>query len=106
MIVTSSDDRKMDFLYGQHPTFRSHFDAVVTAVDVTHSKPHPEPYLVGARKAGCLPEECVVFEDSYQGLQAGRAAGAYVVGLSTTNPASEVARYADLVVSSLAELMD
>lgn len=106
VIVTSSDDRKMDFLYGQHPTFRSHFDAVVTAVDVTHSKPHPEPYLVGARKAGCLPEECVVFEDSYQGLQAGRAAGAYVIGLSTTNPASEVARYADLVVGSLAELAD
>lgn len=106
VIVTSSDDRKMDFLYGQHPTFRSHFDAVVTAADVTHSKPHPEPYLVGARKAGCLPGECVVFEDSFQGLQAGRAAGAYVVGLSTTNPASEVARFADLVVGSLAELMD
>ncbi len=106
VIVTSSDERKMEFLYAQHPTFRSHFDDVVTAADVTHSKPHPEPYLVGARKAGCAPADCVVFEDSYQGLQAGRAAGAYVVGLSTTNPASEVARYADLVAASLAELME
>lgn len=104
VIVTSSDDRKMEFLYAQHPGFRAHFDDVVTAADVTHSKPHPEPYLVGAGKAGVDPAECVVFEDSYQGLQAGRAAGAYVVGLSTTNPAEEVARYADLVVASLAEL--
>lgn len=104
VIVTSSDDLKMEFLYAQHPGFRAHFDDVVTAADVTHSKPHPEPYLVGAGKAGVDPAECVVFEDSYQGLQAGRAAGAYVVGLSTTNPAEEVARYADLVVGSLAEL--
>lgn len=104
VIVTSSDDRKMEFLYAQHPGFRAHFDDVVTAADVTHSKPHPEPYLVGAGKAGVDPAECVVFEDSYQGLQAGRAAGAYVVGLSTTNPVEEVARYADLVVASLAEL--
>lgn len=106
VIVTSSDERKMEFLYAQHPTFRSHFDDVVTAADVTHSKPDPEPYLVGAAKAGCGPEECVVFEDSYQGLQAGRSAGAFVVGLSTTNPASGVARYADMVVGSLAELSD
>lgn len=106
VIVTSSDNRKMDFLFNQHPHFRSHFDDVVTAEDVTHSKPHPEPYLVGARKAGCPAEECVVFEDSYQGLQAGRAAGAFVVGLATTNPASEVARYADMVVGTLAELLD
>lgn len=105
IIVTSSDEQKMSFLYAQHPSFRGHFDDVVTAADVTHSKPHPEPYQVGARKAGCKPEECVVFEDSYQGLQAGQASGAYVVGLSTTNPASEVARYADLVVASLAELI-
>lgn len=105
VIVTSSDNRKMDFLFNQHPAFQSHFDAVVTAEDVTHSKPNPEPYLVGARKAGCEADECVVFEDSYQGLQAGRAAGAFVVGLSTTNPASEVARYADVVIGALSELL-
>ncbi len=106
VIVTSSDDRKMEFLYNQHPDFRSHFDYVVTAVDVTHSKPHPEPYLVGAAKAGARPEECVVFEDSYQGLRAGRAAGAFRVGVATTNPAAEVAKLADIVVGSLAELLD
>lgn len=104
VIVTSSDDKKMEFLFAQHPDFSSHFDAIVTAADVTRSKPDPEPYLVGAAKAGCPPQECVVFEDSFQGLEAGRRAGAYVVGLSTTNPAASLQGKADRIAASLAEL--
>lgn len=105
VIVTSSDDKKMSFLFAQHPDFRRHFDAIVTAADVTHSKPDPEPYIVGAKKAGCAPEECVVFEDSFQGLEAGRRAGAYVIGLSTTNPSASLEGKADMIVGSLAELL-
>jgi HAD superfamily hydrolase (TIGR01509 family) len=105
VIVTSSDSKKMDFLFAQHPDFASHFDAIVTATDVTHSKPDPEPYLIGARKAGCKPEECIVFEDSFQGIESGRRAGAYVVGLATTNPADSLQGKADRIVNSLAELI-
>ncbi len=94
----------MSFLFKQHPEFPSHFDAIVTACDVTHSKPHPEPYLVGARKAGALPSECLVFEDSYQGLESGRKAGCKVIGISTTNPAAEVRMRCDIEAPSLASL--
>lgn len=104
VIVTSSDEKKMEFLFAQHPGFGSHFDAIVTAADVTRSKPDPEPYLIGAHKAGCDPKDCIVFEDSFQGLEAGRRAGAYVVGLSTTNPAASIEGKADLVVGSLSDL--
>ncbi len=104
VIVTSSDDKKMNFLFAQHPGFRSHFDAIVTAADVSRSKPDPEPYIIGARKAGCTPEECIVFEDSFQGLEAGRRAGAHVIGLATTNPAGSLKGKADRIVNSLAEL--
>lgn len=105
VIVTSSDNKKMDFLFNQHPDFRSHFDAIVTAADVTHSKPHPEPYLVGASKVGVSASESVVFEDSFQGLEAGRSAGAYVVGLSTTNPAASLEGKADRIIGSLSEML-
>lgn len=105
VIVTSSDNKKMDFLFNQHPDFRSHFDAIVTAADVTHSKPHPEPYLVGASKAGVSASESVVFEDSFQGLEAGRSAGAYVVALATTNPAASLEGKADRIVNSLSEML-
>jgi HAD superfamily hydrolase (TIGR01509 family) len=104
VIVTSSDNKKMDFLFAQHPDFPSHFDAVVTAADVTHSKPHPEPYLVGAAKVGVAPEECLVFEDSFQGLESGRSAGCRVVGIATTNPAEAIEPHADLIAPSLKSL--
>lgn len=104
VIVTSSDSKKMGFLFRQHPDFPTHFDAIVTACDVTHSKPHPEPYLVGASKAGVKPSECLVFEDSYQGLESGRRAGCKVIGISTTNPASEVRLRSDVEAPSLSSL--
>lgn len=104
VIVTSSDSKKMGFLFRQHPDFPTHFDAIVTACDVTHSKPHPEPYLVGASKAGVKPSECLVFEDSYQGLESGRRAGCKVIGISTTNPASEVRLRSDVEAPTLASL--
>ena len=106
VIVTSSDAKKMDFLFAQHPDFPSHFDAIVTACDVTRSKPDPEPYLVGAAKVGIAPEECIVFEDSFQGLEAGRAAGCKVIGLSTTNLAESIRDKADLITPSLEALTE
>lgn len=104
VVVTSSDNKKMDFLFRQHPDFSSHFDAIVTAADVTRSKPDPEPYIKGAEKAGCLPQEAIVFEDSFQGLEAGRRAGAFVVGIATTNSAESLEGKADLIAVSLADL--
>lgn len=100
-IVTSSDDRKMAHLFRQHPGFQKLFDAIVDASMVTRSKPDPQGYLLGAEKIGVAPENCFVFEDSLQGLKAGRAAGAVVVGLATTYPAQKIAPLADKVIDGL-----
>jgi sugar-phosphatase len=59
---------------------------LVTADDVVHGKPNPEPYWKGAAGLGIAPELCVVFEDSPAGISAGRAAGMRVIGLLTTYP--------------------
>ncbi len=106
VIVTSSDMKKMQFLFAQHPDFSSHFDAIVTACDVTRSKPDPEPYMVGASKVGIAPSKCIVFEDSFQGIEAGRRAGCKVIGLSTTNPADSITGKCDYVVPSLNSLIN
>ena len=105
-VVTSSDKAKMAYLASQHPDFFNWFDAMVIADDVSRSKPDPEGYRLGAARLGLRPEECVVFEDSFQGLQAGRSSGAKIVALSTTNPAERLAPLADVVVGALAELTD
>ena len=59
-------------------------DTMVTSSDVTHGKPHPEPYLKAAAKLGVRPEDCIVVEDAPAGVQAGKAAGARVIGFPTT----------------------
>ncbi|MGA2340598.1 MAG: HAD family hydrolase [Terracidiphilus sp.] len=60
---------------------------LVTADQVTRGKPHPEPFLAGAALLGVAPAECVVFEDSSSGAEAGRAAGCTVVATTFSHPA-------------------
>ena len=98
-VVTSSNQAKMHSVYRQRPEFQHYFDAILTSEDFSESKPSPDCYLKGAARFGGTPAECVVFEDSYNGLRAGRAAGMFVVGLSTTNPAEAIAPLSDLVIS-------
>lgn len=102
-IVTSSDNRKMNFLFKEHPSFRDHFEVVIDSSKVTLSKPDPQGYLLAAEALGCDPKNCFVFEDSIQGLKAGRAAGAAVIGLATTNPRSTVEPLADHVIDGFTE---
>ena len=98
-VVTSSNRPKMENVYRQHPEFLGLMDCVLTSEDFERSKPDPDCYLKGAARFGAEPDECVVFEDSFNGLKAGRAAGMRVVGLTTTNPQDEVARWSDLQVA-------
>ena len=98
-IVTSSDDAKMEKLYAKHPNLRKAITKVVTGDMVTKSKPDPEGYLLGARLIGVPIEDCFVFEDSMQGLEAGRRSGATVIGLATTNPREKVEKLAHKTIS-------
>jgi beta-phosphoglucomutase family hydrolase len=82
---------------------RGFFTATVVAEDVTQGKPHPEVFLLAARKLGAPPAQCVVFEDAHVGIEAARAAGMKVVGVATTHPA-ETLGDADRVVRRLDEL--
>jgi sugar-phosphatase len=58
----------------------------VTASDITHGKPHPEPYLKGASKLGVAAAACLVIEDVPAGIRAGKSAGMRVAALRTTVP--------------------
>ena len=78
---------------------------IVTATDITHGKPHPEPYLKAAAALGFAPETCVVVEDAVAGVQAGKAAGARVIGFTTTFAAEKLeAAGADWVVRDCSEM--
>jgi HAD superfamily hydrolase (TIGR01509 family) len=87
-VVASSTQRANIELIVDTMRLREFFAGFVTSEDVSHGKPHPEPFLKAAEKAGRAPERCVVFEDALMGIEAGLAAGAKVVAVATTNPRS------------------
>jgi len=84
-VVTSSNVPKMESVYRAHPEFHTLFDAILTSEDFAESKPSPDCYLRAAQRFGLTSSDCVVFEDSINGLRSGRAANMMVVGLLTTN---------------------
>ena len=82
---------------------------LVAAEDVEHGKPAPDPFLLGARKLGVEPGDCLVFEDTQTGLKSAAAAGmeSIVVTVTHTHPMEtdvhSVLDYADLRAVRTAE---
>lgn len=61
-----------------------YLDKVVYGDSVEHGKPEPDIFLMAARQIGAEPEECIVIEDSINGIKAGYAAGMKVVHVPDT----------------------
>lgn len=99
-VVTSSNRVKMEAVYRHHPEFKNLFDAILTSEDFERSKPDPDCYLKAAQRLNAEVKDSVVFEDSFNGLKSGRAAGMYVVGLATTNSAEAIRPYCDEVIEN------
>jgi beta-phosphoglucomutase len=82
-------------------------EASVVSEDTTHGKPHPEVFLIAARRLGVEPRQCLVFEDAPVGIEAARAGGRRAVGVTFVghHPADKLQRAgADRVVTSLEEV--
>jgi HAD superfamily hydrolase (TIGR01509 family) len=69
------------------------FAAIVAGDEVTHSKPHPEPYELAAKLLGVDPHDCIALEDSEPGVASAVAAGAVVIGVPLHIPLSESEDY-------------
>lgn len=65
-------------------------DVLITSDDISHSKPHPEGYLLAAKRLGVAPADCLVIEDAHAGIDAARAAGMPVIGITTTFPRAQL----------------
>ena len=103
-IVTSSNDEKMANAYKAHPEILKLVDMVLTSEHFSKSKPDPECFLKGMQVLGGTPEDTIVFEDSFHGLTAGRASGAKVIGLATTNKREAIAPLCDMVIDDFTQL--
>jgi beta-phosphoglucomutase len=83
-LATNAEPANVDFILDRGG-LRAYFRVVVDGHQVRHAKPHPEIYLRAAELLAVAPRNCIVFEDSFSGVEAARAAGARIVGVRTTH---------------------
>jgi len=80
------------------------FAAKVSGSELAHSKPHPEIFVRSAQIAGSEPEECIVIEDSKNGVTAAKAAGMKCIGFLNPNSGVQELSKADVIVKSFEEV--
>jgi HAD superfamily hydrolase (TIGR01549 family) len=81
------------------------FETIVTGGDITRGKPDPEPYLLTAERLGLSAPDCMVIEDSINGVLSGKAAGCQVIAITGTFPVELLLRAgADFIIDGFDEL--
>jgi HAD superfamily hydrolase (TIGR01509 family) len=103
--IASSGERARVELGTTTTGLRSFFadDAITTREDVSRGKPHPDLFVVAAKRAGVAPTSCIVIEDSAHGVEAARRAGMAVIGLAYRTPTQALAE-ADWVVNDVSSM--
>jgi len=88
LVTGSATHSLLDRLMLHFPGF-FHPEKMVTGFDVKYGKPHPEPYLMGLKKAGITAEKAIVVENAPLGVQSARAAGIFTIA-ANTGPLSDI----------------
>lgn len=96
---TSAPRGNIEAIFSVHP-IADYFDAVMSADQVRHGKPHPDVFLAAAELLGVDPADCIVIEDAPAGVEAARRAGMRSLAVQTTHPGLE----ADWTVQTLDQL--
>lgn len=103
-LTTSASRSTQQLAFGTFG-FGRFFDAIVTGEDITNGKPHPEPYQLTAEKLGLPTRDCLVIEDSINGVLSGKAAGCRVIAITGTFPvAALIEAGADYIITSFNEV--
>ena len=87
IVTGASRDRIKEYL---DEKISLYLNALVTADDVIHTKPDPEPYLSPATMLGINAKECLVIENAILGIQSAKSAGCYCFALETTMSATDL----------------
>lgn len=106
MAVASSSHREPIERNLERSGTRPYFDAVISGEDVSRGKPNPDAFLLAAGRLGLEPSDCYVFEDSFNGVRAGHAAGCFTVMIpDLLQPNEEIARYYDACLPNLSAVV-
>ena len=104
MAVASSSTPEMIDLILEKTQLKKYFQAIVSAEEAGKSKPEPDVFLVAAQKLGVKPENCLVIEDSFNGIAAAHAAGMSCVAYQSPGVDPKTQKEADSIVKSFEQL--
>ena len=81
-----------------------YFRELVSGDEVARPKPNPDVYLTAAKKIGADPSECVVLEDSHNGVLAAKSAGMFCIGFRSPHSGNQDLSTADIIVNSIRDI--
>jgi HAD superfamily hydrolase (TIGR01509 family) len=99
-LASSSPRRAISFVLDKF-SLREYFSGIVSGDDIQLGKPHPDIYLHTAKELGVRPEECVVIEDSINGVKSAKAARMICIAIPDRRLNQKEFKAADLVVENL-----
>lgn len=106
MAVASSSSEAIISAYLEKAGVLHYFDEIISGQAVAHSKPAPDIFLKAAAALQADPAQCLVLEDSYNGVKAGRAAGCTVCMIPDVLPfVDDLGPYVDHVLPTLADVI-
>lgn len=103
ILASSSSKRKIEAVFTRFG-LHDYFDAKVSGEDFEESKPNPAIFIEAARLSGFSTAECIVIEDSTNGIKAAKAAGIYCIGYESGFGLPQDISEADRVITDFAEL--
>lgn len=107
LAIASSSSREQIISNLTKTNLLSYFDEIVGIDDVTSAKPDPEIYQLTAARLGLDPSECYIFEDGFNGLRSGLAAGGKVaMVVDMCQPDDEIAPRCAAIFQNLSEALD
>lgn len=103
LLASSASKRKIEAVFtrfGLHP----YFDAKISGEDFEFSKPNPAIFIEAVKQSGFTKEECIIIEDSTNGINAATAAGVYCIGYKSEHSMGQDTSLADEVITDFKEL--
>ena len=103
LVLASSSEMKNIELILNSFDLLNYFDLRISGAELETSKPHPEIFLKAADMAGSKPENCLVIEDSTNGVKAAKAADMKCIGFRNPNSGDQDLSTADWIIDSFEE---
>jgi len=104
MAVASSSPKKVINVIINKFELKEYFNYIVSGEEVSHGKPAPDIFLATAKQLAIAPADCVVIEDSKNGLIAAKKAGMTCIGFQNLNSGNQDLSQADLIVDAITEI--